>query len=184
MRLEKISRYEIKAYLSADDIKELGIRDAARLDRGAADVILGIAGAELDFGCEKSNCEIYAEADGDGYILTIKAPCAAADGKALHECVLCFDDGSALKAACVFLSGADIPYSELRAEGGSYYLIVKYGQNGTELDGRPYRLCSVSELCSSVHTDKNAFFYYISEHSYTLIEKNAVYDIAKNEKKW
>ncbi|MBQ7700757.1 MAG: hypothetical protein IJT49_10525 [Clostridia bacterium] len=188
MRLQRISAYEIKAYLTQDDLVRLGIKDAARLDCGAADLILNIARSELDFAYEKNNCEIYTETCGDGYTLTVKASGEEKRRSQTHKCVLCFDSYETLKCACLFLRNFDIQYSELRSEGDerakTYYLLMEYGENGPQLDNKPYFLSSVSELCCSVHTDKTAFFYYISEHSAPLIQKNAVYDIAKSEKKW
>ena len=187
MRLERISEFEIKAYLSEDDLSELGIRDASRLDCGAADMILNIAKTELDFLYEKNNCEIFAEARGEGYTLTIVA-CGSKSSALPHTCVLCFDNEDALKAACEYLMNFSIRQSELRAEENgrekTYYLLIKYGAGEPELDGKPFWLSSVSELCFCSQTDKNAFFYYISEHSAPLLQKNAVFDIAKSEKKW
>lgn len=188
MRLERISANEIKAYLSPDDLDELGIKDASRLDRGTAELILGIAKAELDFKYEKNNCEIYSEPCGKGYALTIKASAVRGRAEPPHECVLCFDSEKTLYNACVFLRRFALDSSELREEGEgrdkTYYLILKYGEIGPLIDGKPYWLISVSELCRAVFADKNAFFYYISEHSACIIEKNAVFDIANREKKW
>lgn len=184
MRLERISSYEIRAYLSEEDIKELGIKDASRLDRGAAETILCIARSELDFAYENNNCEIYSRRHGDGYMLTLKASPECKSVLSEHESVLCFDDKAALKAACAYLIRPDILCSELRSEGNIYYLLIKYRCDEPALDGRPYWLSSVSELCFCVHNDKNAFFYYISEHSELVLEKNAVYDIANSDKKW
>ena len=94
----------------------------------------------------------------------------------------------ALFTACEYLLNFDISESELRTEGDgrekTYYLIVEYKDSGAMLDGKPYWLLSVSELCSYVQTDKTSFFYYIFEHCTPVIEKNAVFDIAKSEKKW
>ena len=187
MRLERISEYEIKAYLSPDDLIELGIRDASRLDCGAADTILNIAKAELDFFYEKNNCEIFTETRGGGYTLTIKA-CGGKKQDNSHTCVLCFDNNDALITACEYLMNFSLHHSELRIEENgcekTYYLIIKYGKEEPELDGKPFWLTSVSELCFCFQTDNNAFFYYISEHSVPLLQKNAVFDIAKSEKKW
>ena len=188
MRLQKISKYEIKAYLTQDDLEQLGIKDAARLDCGAADLILNIARTELDFVYEKNNCEIYSEVCGEGCTLTVKASGDDKRYSQTHKCVLCFDSRETLYTACLFLSNFKIPNSELRSEGGeckkTYYLIIEYDDDGPQLDKKPYWLSSVSELCCYLHTDKNAFFYYISEHSKPLLQKNAVNDIAKSEKKW
>lgn len=186
MRLERISHNEIKAYLTHEDIEELGIKDVSRLDGKEADVILGIAKAELGFDCERSGCEIFAETHGGVCTLTVTA--YKAENRAEeHECILCFDNEHELYTACVYLKNFGISDSDLYVEDGrrkTYYLIVKYGGKEPALDGRPYWLCCVSELCESVHTDKAAFFYYISEHCMLTMQKNAVYDIAKSEKKW
>ena len=184
MRLERISAHEIKAYLSQQDLNELGIKDSASLDGGAAEIILGVARAELDFCCEKNNCEIFMQSCKDGCTLTLKSP-DNKKKKFMHKSVLCFDEYGALYIACIYLNNFKIRYSELRKEDDkTYYLVIEYDDETDQLDGKPYWLSSVSELCSSVHTDKNAFFYYICEHSIPVIEKNAVYHIAKSEKKW
>ena len=185
MRLERISQNEIKAYLSYEDIEELGIKDATRLDRKETDVILSIAKAELDFDCERSSCEIYAESHCGGYTLTLTAHRTENRSKE-HECILCFDDEKSLYTACAYLRNFSIISSDLYVESGrtkTYYLVINYG-DGHGFDGKPYWLFCVSELSDSVHTDKTAFFYYISEHCTLTIQKNAVFDIANSEKKW
>ena len=186
MRLEKISEKKIKAYLTYEDIEELGIKNVMQLDRREADVILSIAKAELGFDCERSCCEIYAESHSGGCTLTLSSHNSEKQKKE-HECVLCFEDEKALYTACVYLLDFNIRYSDLRVEDGrgkTYYLTLKYKDEGPVLDGKPYWLCCVSELCDVIHTDKPAFFYYICEHCTLTLQKNAVYDIAKSEKKW
>lgn len=186
MRLERISDFEIKAYLTIEDIKEFGINDVNRLDRGAVDIVLGIAKSELDFCYKKSNCEIYTEQDGSGCTLTIKAN-AGEKRAVIHRCILCFSDKDDLYTACLFLQNFRLQQSELREEydgrNKTYYLVINYFEGELLTDGRPYWLLSVSELCQSVHNDKNAFFYYICEHCTPVIKKNAVYYIANSEKK-
>lgn len=175
MRLEKISDSFISAYMSKDDLTNLGLTadDAA----SAADIIIGAALSEFGFSYRRNECEITAE---PGVTVTVRAKKRHTQSK---TAILCFGDGKALYDACVFLQDKSIISSRLLCEGDgadkTYYLIIDY-----RAEGDPLWLSSVSELAEHSYHEKNAFFCYIIEHSCTVIEKNALNVIANSDKTW
>ena len=179
MKLYKISDIEVLAFLSKEDINDVGAKDEEELKDAVLRIVQSAAGSGLGFYHPAADCEITEE---KGYMITLTAK-KKKQRKENRKTVLCFDSGDALYTACVFLSDKNITESSLLCEGKggvkTYYLILEYENTPDTL-----RLDAVSELCSSVYIDKNAFLYYIYEHSYTLIEKNAVYDIANSKKTW
>lgn len=179
MRIQKISDGVVTVFLSEEDVKGLGEKDADELKEAVFGIISGACGGLLP--CRgKEECEITLD---PGYTVTVKAKKRKSPQKPAKKTVFCFDGGKALHTACVFLQSKGVKNGTLLREGAgenaAYYLI-------TEVDdgGDPLWLSSVSELCSGVFTDKNAFLYYICEHGRVIIEKNAVFDIANSEKTW
>jgi len=179
MKIQRISDNIITAFLSDTEVCDLGCKDEAELRAAVLHIIACAAGAEPGFRFSEDDCEITKE---DGYLITVKAK-KRRQNKKTAKTVLCFDNGAALHSACVYLCDKNIRESSLLCEGRgadkTYYLIIEYG---AEPD--PLWLSSVSELCFAVHTDKKAFLYYIYEHCGTILEKNAVFDIANSEKTW
>ena len=68
MRLEKISDSFISAYMSKDDLTNLGLTaDGAA---SAADIIIGAAVSEFGFSYRSNECEVTAE---PGAVVTVRA---------------------------------------------------------------------------------------------------------------
>ena len=175
MKLEKISDSLISAYMSKDDLTNLGLTaDGAA---SAADIIIGAAVSEFGFSYRSNECEVTAE---PGAVVTVRAKIRHTQSK---TAILCFDNGKALFDACVFLQDKSVISSRLLGEGDginkTYYLIIDF-----RAEGDPLWLFSVSELAEHAYHEKNAFFYYICEHCSVLIEKNAVNVIANSDKTW
>ena len=179
MKIQRISDFITAAFLSDAEVNDLGCGSEAELKEAVLRIIACAAGEKSGFCFSKDDCEITKE---DGYMITVRAK-KRRQSKKTTKTALCFDGGEALHSACVYLSDKNILSSSLLCEGRgadkTYYLLIEH-----ETEPDPLWLASVSELCFGVHTDKPAFFYYIYEHCRTILEKNAVFDIANSDKTW
>ena len=190
MKLELISENKLRAELSLDDMECLGFSSYENVSDDAVETILGIADERLNFRAGIKNCKISVYPYGDGceiYITKSSDKQSSKIGRTRRS-VLSFDDPDYLIKACRFISTQQTGESECRYEtcknGIIYYLIIEHECDDTYNDGDPYWLSAVSELCNNDPACKrSAAFLYLSEHSETLIAKNAVDTIAKMKKR-
>ena len=183
MKIERISEHKIRAYLTDEDETQLYADDADTLADRIKDVMIGAAKAQFGLSFIKSDCDMTRQSC---YTLTARdEKRKKTDGVKKHAAVFCFGDGASLKTACRLLfDGKEengVLYRDPR--GKAYYLLTEY--DGADGDNAlPYRLLSLSELCTSYQTNKKPVILWLNEHCEIIFEKNAVGRIAKSEKTW